>query len=398
MKSRRLPLGIVAVLIGLLASGLRPTAEAGQKKTTPPRGEKKDFFILPIDAVGRPERLKKLKAVRFNAKVSFAIATNVNDITIMWCWEPKIRIRCEEIVPRKDDLEKALDLLQRSGKTEDANVRRVQEAVREVVDKVIAQTKEACRLDARLARQYYDETRLLLGKRDYRPFFDDPILIVEGNEVFTLFHKRLSLPLKEGKQATQTRNLFFALSVSNVIPLKQHKFQIEDGKEEMVKGRECRQFKVQGIQGVKLAFFFDKQTNLLAKIAHEGRDPAGGVLTKKEVLWEHFFSDYREAEGIKQWWKLEIQTGGRPFATFEVRDVQYFDEMPPELRRPDENVAAKEAAATETKAAEFLAKAKQALEAKNVSLARVRLQNIVAEYGNTQAAKEARTLLKSLSK
>lgn len=52
----------------------------------------------------------------------------------------------------------------------------------------------------------------------------------------------------------------------------------------------------------------------------------------------------------------------------------------------------------EEKAAQLLAGAKQALESKNTTLARLRLQGIVRDYATTAAAKEAEKLLKTLSK
>src|SRR5262245_14822207 len=38
-------------------------------------------------------RVLKLKTVRLKGTASFAKAQNVNDMTITWCWEPKITIR-----------------------------------------------------------------------------------------------------------------------------------------------------------------------------------------------------------------------------------------------------------------------------------------------------------------
>src|SRR5205085_150490 len=49
-----------------------------------------------IRALGSQERLEKLKVVRLTAKASFAGPTNVNDITLTWCWEPNIIMRFSE--------------------------------------------------------------------------------------------------------------------------------------------------------------------------------------------------------------------------------------------------------------------------------------------------------------
>ena len=86
--------------------------------------------------------------------------------------------------------------------------------------------------------------------------------------------------------------------------------------------------------GLKLQFFFDQETNLLAKIAHMGHDPRALPGSDKQVLWEHYFSDYRETEGIKQWRKVEVDHDGKRFSTLTVTNVEFFDEMRPELRRP----------------------------------------------------------------
>lgn len=53
---------------------------------------------------------------------------------------------------------------------------------------------------------------------------------------------------------------------------------------------------------------------------------------------------------------------------------------------------------SDAKAAELLAKAKEALDAKNVALAKVRLKVIINEYGRTSQADEARAILKSLER
>src|SRR5689334_15597256 len=58
-----------------------------------------DHIVEHIKALGSVERLEKLQVVRLTAKASFAKATNVNDITLMWCWEPKITMRFVEIRP-----------------------------------------------------------------------------------------------------------------------------------------------------------------------------------------------------------------------------------------------------------------------------------------------------------
>ena len=274
-----------------------------------------------LKALGSEERLESLKVVRLTAKASFAEASNVNDITLMWCWEPRIIIRFEEINPAlANSLPNLIELMDDAGKEE-------------LQRKLAGEMGANFELDRELRRQLESEIRKLFSSKDFKPLFDD-VLILDDTGVFLVFNKRLSLPLKAAR-ATQMRNLCFALSVSNLIPIRRHNFQVEAGVPQTVKGKMCDQFTVHDPGGLKLQFFFDKKTNLLAKIAHMGHNPHRLIGSDThEVLWEHYFSDYRETEGIKRWRKAEVDTNGRRFATLDVADVAFFDEMRPEMKRP----------------------------------------------------------------
>jgi DNA-directed RNA polymerase subunit RPC12/RpoP len=284
---------------------------------------------LRFNALGSATRLAKLKAVRLVTKSTFASATNINDIHLMWCWEPKITFRMDENF-RDADLNKVLKQLKGTGKNQQQVMRQIMETA-----------KAGFELDTNLSRRFDDECNILIKRGEYKPLFDT-VLLIEGNEAYRILNNRVSVPLKS-KQATQMRNLSFALSVSNLIPLKLHKFPVESEKEAIVKNKPCDQFRVSDPDGLKLQFFFDKETNLLSKIAHMGHNPRGGggtIAAAKETYWEHYFSDYRETEGIKQWRKLEVHNDGRLFATLAVSEVHFYDELRSELRRPDLAVTA----------------------------------------------------------
>jgi hypothetical protein len=274
-------------------------------------------IVVHIKALGSEERLEKLKVVRLTARSSFARATNVNDITLMWCWEPKITIRIAETFS-------------------DATMRQISNRIDQGGDKarekLLRDTKANLDLGGELALQFDHEARRLIALRHYRPFRDN-VIILENKEAFRVFNERLSLPLK-ATPATHTRNLCFAWSVSNLIPIRRHNFQVSPGAQEAVKGRKCDQFTIHDPDGLQLQFFFDQETHLLAKIAHMGHDPFALPGSNKEVFWEHYFSEYRETEGIKQWRKAETDNDGRRFATLDVTGVEFFDEMRPEFTRP----------------------------------------------------------------
>jgi hypothetical protein len=277
-----------------------------------------DRIADQVKALGDVERLEKLKVVRLTAKSRFAQATNVNDITLTWCWEPTIIIRFEEDNPQRV---RALGrILDRSGP--------------ETRDRLLRDSKANFdfRADADLERRYDEEFRALVAARDYRSLLTT-VLLLEDKQGYAVFNKRLALPIKPGR-TTQMRNLCFALSISNLIPIRRHNFEIETAQPEMIKGVRCKQFLVKDRDGLKLRFYFDATTNLLTKISHMGHDPSGLPGSERQVLWEHYFSDYREAGGIKQWHRLEAHNDGRLFATLDVTDVQFFDDIQPELRPP----------------------------------------------------------------
>lgn len=286
-----------------------------------PRPPAEATFILPLDGLGPANKLDKLRVVRLKAKVSFLGSQNVNDINLTWCWQPHITMRVDEI-HREQDMKLIYAYAEAAGDQRDG-----------AVMKLVRQSKELPDPNSKVGQAFFQEVQTLLQQRNYRPLFDSCAMI-DGQDVFTLFNKRLVIPLK-GRSAAQLRSLCFALSLSNLLPLKDHRFTIEPAGDVKVKARDCRHFTVQDADGLKMDFYFDKQTTLLTKITHMGyKRVEGNVSSKNEVLWEHFFSNYRETDGIKQWRKLEVRTGGTLYATLDVVDVEYMEEIPPELRRP----------------------------------------------------------------
>jgi hypothetical protein len=271
-----------------------------------------------IEALGAVERLEKLQVVKLTVKASFTGAMNVNDITVGWCWEPNIVIRFQEENP--EQVRRLTPLLNTGG-----------DATR---DSLLREAKGGLDFtgDAALERRYEEEFRGLYGRKDYAAVLST-VLLLEGKQAYLIFNKRLAIPMKPARTRA-LRNLCFALSISNLIAVRRHGFEIDEGGVVDVKGKKCKQFTVKDKDGAKLDFFFDEETKLLSKISHMGHDPKALPSDERQILWEHYFSDYRETDGIKQWRRLEAHNSGRPFATLDVTEVRFFDEMQPEMRRP----------------------------------------------------------------
>jgi hypothetical protein len=272
-----------------------------------------------IKALGKLERLQKLKVVKLTTKAKFATSPNINDITLMWCWEPNIIIRLQEDNPF---LANQLPILLNQG-----GPGGVQQALQNSKMKFDFSSKPG------LEFQYEQEFLALVTTKDFQALVSTVVLL-EGKQAFQILNKKLSLPIKP-IHATSLRNLCFALSISNLIPIEKHNFKITPGEAQMIGGKRCDQFTVQDHDGLQLQFYFDQETKLLARISHMGHDPRPFQDPNKQAHWEHNFSDYRETDGIKQWWREEVFIDSQPFSTLEVTGVQFFDDMQPDLKRPN---------------------------------------------------------------
>jgi hypothetical protein len=275
-------------------------------------------IAVQIKALGKIERLEKLKVVQLTTKTRFANAPAVGDITLMWCWEPNIVIRFEEVYQA---------LANQIGKAFESGGLAVRQ---ELLNKLKSNLDFSV---AGLELKFDQVVDGLLASKNYQPL-GTGVVLIEGKQAYQILNNSVAVPIKPAF-VTPLRNLCFALSISNLIPVQKHNFKIDTADAHMVRGKMCDQFIVHDPDGLKLQFYFDQETKLLAKIAHMGHDPRALIKTGQQVLWEHHFSDYREADGIKQWRFEEAFLDGQPFATLEVTDVRFFDEMQPELKRPN---------------------------------------------------------------
>lgn len=276
-----------------------------------------NLIVTQIEAIGTVERLEKLKVVRLSAKARFAKASNVNEITLTWCWEPEIVIRFQEKYPEA------------FVRTVGSNLSSGNAARDRVLQRI--KTRLDFSSDPTLERQFNRVFHSVVDAKKYRVLFDAPVL-VEGTKA-SMILDQLAVPLQPSQSAA-IRNLCFALSISNLIPVQRHNFEIEKAQSTMVRGRMCDQFRVKDTNRLQLQFYFDQETKLLAKISHKGHDPRPGANANAEAFWEHYFSNYRKVDDIQQWRRLEAHIDGELFSTLDVTDVKFFDEIQPELRRP----------------------------------------------------------------
>lgn len=278
------------------------------------------LIVEQIKALGSVERLEKLKVVRLTAKSSFPGHTNMNDVTLTWSWEPKLIIKYQE-----EFQEKVIRTLNAQ----------YQARGQKTIAGFLEQTKT--RLDFtgnRALEREYDRVFLSLvkAKKFHRALLFAPLLL-EEEQVFWVIDNRLAVPFNS-TTAKAMRNFSFALSLSNLLPVQRRNFRITAGEPAMVRGRMCDQFHVKETGRLELQFYFDQETRLLTKLSHKGHVPLGFQTTKTEVLWEHYFSNYRKVDDIQQWRHSEAYVDGKHFMTLDVTNVQFLDKIVPELRRP----------------------------------------------------------------
>jgi hypothetical protein len=288
--------------------GSEPRVDEPERK---PRVEEEEN-ILPDLALASVERLEKLKAVRLTAKVSFTGKANVNDVMVMWSWDPTIMVRYEEVYPEHVIAQFAALPPKRQEK---------------VLMDIVKEEKASGGFDEEATRRLEAEARDLLKKRDFKGLLNlGGVTILEEGKVYQLFNSRLALQVA-GDQVGKTRNFMFAMCVSSLLPLRRKTFRVERGDDVQIKGNLCSHFRVREAQGTKLDFYFDKQTDLLIKIGYWGNPRK-----KSNVFREYYFSGYRETNGIKMWRKLEALEDGKEYAVFEVTSVIFSAVPLPELR------------------------------------------------------------------
>ncbi|HEV8058882.1 MAG TPA: hypothetical protein VGP68_03365 [Gemmataceae bacterium] len=85
------------------------------------------------------------------------------------------------------------------------------------------------------------------------------------------------------------------------------------------------------VLGVKVArkghkdvnMYFDKETNLLAKLEHRVKDPMGG----QEMNEERIILEYQDVDGMKAGKKVVVNRDGKKYMEAEVTEVKFLDKV-----------------------------------------------------------------------
>jgi hypothetical protein len=132
-----------------------------------------------------------------------------------------------------------------------------------------------------------------------------------------------ALDLGKERLAEQQEEVYLRW-IATLVPLLKDDFDLRSLPEAKVDGRPAAGIRAAHKGRPDIALYFDKQTNLLVKIACRARE--GGVAVDKEYL----FSDHKDFEGVKLQSKEVMTINDRKTAQLSYTSYKF-------LRKPDES-------------------------------------------------------------
>jgi len=121
----------------------------------------------------------------------------------------------------------------------------------------------------------------------------------------------------------EIKNALYAGRVGSLTPLLEDKeYKLSLLGEAKIKGKPAIGVKVSRSGQKDIDLYFDKETNLIARIVRPVLDQAG-----QEVIEERSYSDYKDVEGLRRPSKVYAELGGQKHAEAEVIETKYFDKI-----------------------------------------------------------------------
>ena len=121
----------------------------------------------------------------------------------------------------------------------------------------------------------------------------------------------------------EIKNALYAGRVGSLTPLLEDKeYKLSLLGEAKIKGKPAIGVKVSRSGQKDIDLYFDKETNLIARIVRPVLDQAG-----QEVIEERSYSDYKDVEGLRRPSKVYAERGGQKHAEAEVIESKYFDKI-----------------------------------------------------------------------
>lgn len=155
----------------------------------------------------------------------------------------------------------------------------------------------------------------------------DIAFLVDGNRGWLADGRKVKPMEPDGFSFYQS--LAYAISLSNLIPLRDKGFDVVKGEDFRVRGRDCFLVRVKAQGRPEMKMFFDAQTGFLAKAEFRGRffNFTDLQLQKDATLLENYFSNYRKSDGVNHWRRYEQYRNGKKYAELNLDRVEFFEKV-----------------------------------------------------------------------
>ena len=123
-------------------------------------------------------------------------------------------------------------------------------------------------------------------------------------------------------EVTAQKEQLYADWVSTVLPLKDPAFKLASLGETQIDDKPAVGIKVMRAGHADISLYFDKGSGLLVKSVHRSRGLGG-----KEGEAEFYYSDYKDVDGVKQYTKLVVKSGGKEVVSTEISDFKLHEKL-----------------------------------------------------------------------
>lgn len=152
------------------------------------------------------------------------------------------------------------------------------------------------------------------------------VRVINGDKGWVKDGKLEARVMDKDDLADERENLYFNW-VTTLAPLKGKDFKLTAAEDAKVDGKAAAAFSVssKGHRDIKL--YFDKESGLLVKSERKVRDSSAN----KDVVEEVYFSNFKDADGIKIAMKYSVKWDGQPQADVEMTEAKAQEKLDDKL-------------------------------------------------------------------
>jgi len=119
------------------------------------------------------------------------------------------------------------------------------------------------------------------------------------------------------QEVARQKDELYADWVATILPLKDPAFKLASLGETQVNGQPAVGVNVMHAGHSDIKLYFDKASGLLVKVMRHARGPGG-----REGESEFYYSDYKDFDGVKQYTKVLVTSGGKEIANTTLSDFK----------------------------------------------------------------------------